>query len=122
MRNIYIAGIILILVVAGTAGFYQFSKENNNKVPTTTPLPINNEGYSLDDIASHSTENDCWMAIENNVYDVTKYISDHPGGKDILLGCGKDATSYFNNRPGEGTPHPKKTQAILSQFIIGRLK
>jgi cytochrome b involved in lipid metabolism len=37
----------------------------------------------------HNSEADCWIAIgadgEEKVYDVTKYLSDHPGGGEIIL-------------------------------------
>lgn len=81
------------------------------------------KGYTLAEISSHSTKADCWMAIEGKVYDVTKAIDMHPGGDDILAGCGKDATSLFNARPGEhNTPHSPKASAMLSQFEIGTLQ
>eukprot|EP01083_Nonionella_stella_P179266 635934_1 len=52
---------------------------------------------SLPELAKHQQENDCWVAVEGRVYDVTKFLSDHPGGKKVLLKeCGKDATKKFN--------------------------
>ena len=29
-----------------------------------------------------------WMIISNKVYDVTKYLEDHPGGEEVLLDKG----------------------------------
>lgn len=50
------------------------------------------------DVAKHNTDKDCWIIIENNVYDVTGFISDHPGGSDILIQMGgKDATNDFQS-------------------------
>lgn len=131
MKAVYIIGIILFLAIVGIAGYYQLSNNTSapaqNSTTSTTSQATNSTGsidksYTLADISSHSTKDDCWMAIEGEVYDVTKYISSHPGGDDILMGCGKDATAYFNNRPGEGTPHPKKARDLLPQFLIGTLK
>lgn len=35
--------------------------------------------------------------MQGVVYDITNYISKHPGGKIILDGAGKDATGLFSN-------------------------
>jgi hypothetical protein len=40
---------------------------------------------SLEEIAKHNTDTDCWIIVEGNVYDATPYLSNHPGGKDIIL-------------------------------------
>ena len=35
-------------------------------------------------------ETDCWVIIEDDVYDVTNFLKDHPGGaKAIVLYAGK---------------------------------
>lgn len=42
------------------------------------------------------TKGDIWMALGGKVYDVTKYIAYHPGGREELLrGAGADATDIF---------------------------
>ena len=49
------------------------------------------------ELARHNTKNDCWMSYEGIVYDVTKYISFHPGGvEEIMRGKGRDMTALFN--------------------------
>lgn len=40
--------------------------------------------YTLEEVAKHDNEDDCWMVINGKVYDVTDYIDDHPGG-DVIL-------------------------------------
>ncbi|KAJ4473042.1 FMN-dependent dehydrogenase-domain-containing protein, partial [Lentinula aciculospora] len=38
----------------------------------------------------------CWVIINNEVYDVTEFLSKHPGGPSILLKyAGRDATSAY---------------------------
>jgi cytochrome b involved in lipid metabolism len=61
------------------------------------------------------------MVIEGKVYDVTSFIPTHPGGDEILKGCGKDATSMFNSRPTDGTSHSTLARAQLQSFYIGDL-
>ena len=39
------------------------------------------------------------MSLEGVVYNVTTYMSHHPGGKEKLLeGCGKESKNLFGNR------------------------
>lgn len=94
------------------------------------PLPAVEQGsseqvkeFTLEDVAAHSSEDDCWMAIGGKVYDVTKNVGVHPGGKAMLEGCGKDATALFETRPmGSGTPHSDKARQYLAKAYIGDLK
>lgn len=40
-----------------------------------------------------SSRESCWVIIKGEVYDVTDFLDDHPGGPDIILKYGgKDAT------------------------------
>merc|ERR1712157_100828 len=50
-----------------------------------------------EEIAKHSSETDCWCIVGDEVYDVTNFLSEHPGGqKAIMLFAGKDATEEFD--------------------------
>jgi cytochrome b involved in lipid metabolism len=73
--------------------------------------------YSLADIAAHNSGDNCWMALDGKVFDVSKYTPKHPGGEAILQGCGKDATEMF-----KGVPHSDKATAMLGSFYIGDLR
>ena len=58
---------------------------------------INPRDLSLTEIAKHNSEQDCWVIIKDIVYDLTKFLPDHPGGKKaIMLFAGKDATEEFD--------------------------
>ncbi|KAI8917973.1 putative acyl-CoA dehydrogenase [Entophlyctis helioformis] len=51
---------------------------------------------SLAELARHNTDRDCWIAVRGRVYDVTRFLDVHPGGKRILLTvAGQDATKAF---------------------------
>lgn len=88
---------------------------------TVTPTTLS---YTLQDVALHATATDCWMAIEGKVYNVTEFINKHPGGEAIVAGCGKDATTLFNERPSQGHdhgPHPELVKAMMQPLEVGEL-
>lgn len=96
---------------------------NTPPVPSTTiDNPVAAE-VTLDTttIARHDNLNDCWLIISGTVYDVTNYLSQHPGGRTIILPfCGKDATQAFGTKAGQGS-HSSFAVNELSLFAIGAL-
>ncbi len=91
---------------------------------TDQPGEVMIQTYALADIARHTTPEDCWFAIDGQVYDVTAFIAsgNHGGGDTILEGCGKDATELYKTRPmGSGTDHSEKAYGFLANFEIGEL-
>jgi cytochrome b involved in lipid metabolism len=76
------------------------------------------KSYSTSDVATHSTQSDCWTIISGNVYDLTKWIAKHPGGSSSITAlCGKDGTSGFISQH-RGAPKPANA---LSGYRIGKL-
>jgi cytochrome b involved in lipid metabolism len=65
--------------------------------------------FSPADVASHNTaEKGLYIIVDNNVFDVTKFIDEHPGGAKILKRvAGKDASKQFwkvcSNTPRSAT-------------------
>ncbi|KAF2709000.1 mitochondrial cytochrome-like protein b2 [Pleomassaria siparia CBS 279.74] len=48
------------------------------------------------EVAKHNSKESCWIVLESNVYDVTSFLSKHPGGAAMLLKqAGSDATNEF---------------------------
>lgn len=129
----------LLLMAKGGSQQTQTTRENSVAIQTspspeagtdesvgesvTLPPDETTKVYTLDDVAKHSKAEDCWMAIEGNVYDMTPYIQKqiHPGGAAILFGCGKDSTAIFNLRPKDNKPHSQKARDILQKYFIGTL-
>lgn len=83
---------------------------------TTTPKPTT---YSLSQVATHNNDQSCWTTINGNVYDLTSWINEHPGGARAILSlCGADGTkSFMDQHGGQGRPEQE-----LKNFLIGVLK
>lgn len=78
----------------------------------STPVPsTTTQTYTASEVAAHNTSASCWSIINSKVYDLTSYISRHPGGSsNITRICGKDGTSAFNGQHG-GSSKPERTLA-----------
>lgn len=37
------------------------------------------------EVAKHSTQEDCWVVVHGKAYDVTEFLPEHPGGMKIIL-------------------------------------
>jgi L-lactate dehydrogenase (cytochrome) len=49
-----------------------------------------------EEVAKHSSKDDCWVIVHGKVYDVTEFLPEHPGGMNIILKyAGKDATEEY---------------------------
>jgi len=74
--------------------------------------------YTLEDVGKHNKEADCWVVVNGQVLDVTKFMHEHPGGKQaILLFAGRDATEEFNM-----LHKPDVVEKYAADSIIGTLK
>ncbi|XWS47242.1 hypothetical protein CRYUN_Cryun14cG0135900 [Craigia yunnanensis] len=71
--------------------------------------------YTLTEVSQHNNAKDCWLVIEGKVYNVTKFLEDHPGGDDVLLSAtGKDATDDFVD-----VGHSSSARAMMDEFYVG---
>ncbi|EFY92504.1 hypothetical protein J3458_021718 [Metarhizium acridum] len=59
--------------------------------------------FSTSDVASHNKGDDMYIIVDGDVYDITKFQDEHPGGKKILQRvAGKDASKIFWKYHNEG--------------------
>eukprot|EP00274_Cyanoptyche_gloeocystis_P001260 CAMPEP_0196653632 /NCGR_PEP_ID=MMETSP1086-20130531/3283_1 /TAXON_ID=77921 /ORGANISM="Cyanoptyche gloeocystis , Strain SAG4.97" /LENGTH=227 /DNA_ID=CAMNT_0041984931 /DNA_START=99 /DNA_END=782 /DNA_ORIENTATION=+ len=73
--------------------------------------------YSAAEVAEHNTKQSLWIIVDQKVYDVTPYISSHPGGFAIFNYAGSDSTAGF-----KGEQHPDNVWEVLAPFYIGDLE
>ncbi|OAA73508.1 L-lactate ferricytochrome c oxidoreductase [Cordyceps fumosorosea ARSEF 2679] len=56
------------------------------------------------EVARHNTPESCWVILYGKVYDVTSFLSSHPGGSRIILSlAGQDATEDYDPVHPPGT-------------------
>ncbi len=61
--------------------------------PTPTPTVA---GYTMAQVRANNTAKSCWTAIDGYVYNLTNWISAHPGGSGaIMFLCGTDGSNAF---------------------------
>ena len=74
--------------------------------------------YTLEEVAQHNTQTDCWVVVNGLVLEVTDFMSEHPGGRMALLAwAGQDATEAFNAVHEADSVH-----AYAAHTIVGKLK
>lgn len=121
MKKLKIAALLLVSAFLLSACSAAAMSQNTISGTTDSKNANSQKKITIEEIAQHSSASDCWMAIEGKVYNVTNYVRIHPGGSSIIRGCGKDATSLYNNRNGSGRGHSALANRILQTFQIGTL-
>lgn len=111
--------IATFLIGLGLGSMLGMSKEKASmaeELIVTTPTIE----YSLEEVAAHNTESDCWQVIDGVVYDFTSYLAseEHPGGGAMIKDCGTDASEAYAERP----PHSDYARSLLPEYAIGNLK
>jgi cytochrome b involved in lipid metabolism len=65
----------------------------NSKNESNAEKPV----YTWAEVRKHNKKNDCWIVINNLVYNVTNFQKQHPGGSRLFhLYAGQDASEVFN--------------------------
>ncbi|XP_007190014.2 cytochrome b5 isoform X5 [Balaenoptera acutorostrata] len=73
--------------------------------------------YTLEEIQKHNDSKSTWLILHYKVYDLTKFLEEHPGGEEVLREqAGGDATENF-----EDVGHSTDARELSKTFIIGEL-
>lgn len=117
---------VAVVVLVSGAWFY-FNA--NTPAPNTTSVANNvttktdtgsatGQTYTIAQVATHNNNSSCWSAINGGVYDLTSWISRHPGGEQAILSlCGTDGSAAFNEEHGG----QRRPTSELASFKIGTL-
>lgn len=70
------------------------------------------------EIASHNTSKSCYVTLGSNVYDVTSFLGDHPGGANLILEYGgKDVEQIMNDEISH--VHSEAAVVVLEDLLCG---
>lgn len=93
--------------------------------------------YTLEEVSEHKGKSSCWFVVHGKVYDVTKFLEEHPGGDEVLLeAAGKFlfflGEYYFVHQPScsgrdasddfDDIGHSEDAIRMLADYEIGVLK
>lgn len=146
MKKIVVGLIVLFVIVSLSGVIYFFTgssnenvsnnieikdinldSQNQNNISQTSSNPTVQDAskniqaetlYPFSEVQKHNSRESCWSVIQDNVYDLTSWITKHPGGEKAILSiCGKDGTEVFAKQHGG----KEKPENALKQFKIGAL-
>jgi len=73
--------------------------------------------YRMSEVKKHHNVKSTWVVIHNKVYDITKFLEEHPGGEEVLLEqAGQDSSESF-----EDVGHSADAREMLQQYLVGEL-
>ncbi|KAN0035476.1 hypothetical protein ACTA71_004748 [Dictyostelium dimigraforme] len=74
--------------------------------------------YTRQEVAKHCSLDSLWIIYNDDVFDVTNFVVEHPGGEEVLKGNGgKDATQEFDD-----VGHSASAIAKMQSLRIGRIE
>lgn len=89
-----------IATIGTAAGSILLSNQIGNESSSVSKSKI----IPVDEFSKHNTQSDCWIAIDNKVYDFTEFIPNHPGGiKPLVLHAGHDGSELYHKLHPKGT-------------------
>lgn len=93
------------------------SGSNSSSTPKAN-TPTGTLNLSNSEIKTHNSKSDCWSIVNGNVYNLTSYVQNHPGGASVIANiCGKDGSKAFINQHNSQS----KPNNVLDSFLLGPL-
>lgn len=118
---IAVAALVMTVVVghSGASAVWPSRVDAAAASPAVSASPTGTDAaLTMAAVSRHDSRSSCWTVIDGNVYDVTHWISRHPGGSGVIEAlCGIDASAAFTNQHGgQGEPN-----AQLGTYRLGAL-
>jgi cytochrome b involved in lipid metabolism len=95
----------------------QSSSPSKSAIPSASATSVLTK-LTLEEVKKHDSGTSCWSIVYGNVFDLTKWITKHPGGAAVIRAiCGKDGSDAFEGQhAGQGKPANQ-----LSNYYLGKL-
>jgi cytochrome b involved in lipid metabolism len=111
--------VALLLLLGSPLAPASATAATSGATASTAPAVFATKSYSKRTVAKHHTASDCWSIVDGKVYNLTKWIAKHPGGRKRIIGmCGVDASRAFHNQHSGGG----RAGAALKRYYLGRVK
>lgn len=73
--------------------------------------------FTREEVSKKTTKTEAIFIIDNVVYDVTKFLDEHPGGHEVLVNvAGKDASEDFDD-----VGHSLDAKELMQKFVVGEV-
>lgn len=83
-------------------------------------MTTRNRIFALTDVSMHATRKSCYVSYAGSVFDVTPFLSDHPGGDDILMEyAGKDVGLILSDENQH--VHSRSAYDMMEEYKVGEL-
>jgi len=137
MKKITLISILLFALIVGTLYIGSMFGTNNSQTTSNKGVavsantifkgidisnvkfksqPTSPGTLTTDEVSKHNTKNDCYLVVNNKVYDVSSYISYHPGGSRVIVSrCGREVTGIF------AKIHSNRAWDLLKKYKIGTI-
>ncbi|ETE73847.1 Cytochrome b5 [Ophiophagus hannah] len=74
--------------------------------------------YKLEEVQKHNHSQSTWIIINRRIYDLTKFLEEHPGGEEVLREqAGGDATESFED-VGHSTDARTLSETPWTNWVI----
>ncbi|CAK9091554.1 unnamed protein product [Durusdinium trenchii] len=78
--------------------------------------------FSMEEVALHSSPEDCWVVLHGRVYDLTKFAMGHVGGSKLITDlAGKDGTQVFEASHGENVLNSVRMDCCLGLIDVSTI-
>ncbi|RWS04649.1 Cytochrome b5-like protein [Dinothrombium tinctorium] len=79
---------------------------------------MSEQKFTREEVSKHNDKKSIYIIVHDQVYDVSKFLEEHPGGEEVLLEqAGKDATEAF-----EDVGHSSDARELMKQYLVGELE
>ena len=106
MRKFFL-GILVFFLALGIASYIRLSSSNEFILDSSSNEKdledLDSSKISLDILAEHNKESDCWVGYEGKVYDITSFLPKHPGSAAAIApncGTSEEFTKSFTKKHG----------------------
>ena len=106
MKKFLFLSFLAIFIVGCTASLNEIN-EVDETASSNENIESDDEGYlsiSREELSENNNGDSCWVAYQGQVYDLTDWLRQHPGGAQAILpncGTAEQFEEAYNERHGE---------------------